>query len=331
MSDSSQALHPPSELPAHRRPDRELSDIRLLPVQRWVMLVGLVSIFLFGGKHPVWHNPFDIDRGIWLSYAPIPILVLICLAWSRRLSLLTWTFNTAEIIGLKFSITYLIAIPLWATTAYEPSDRIEPPRSTAPASPPPPAVTPWPDDERGTIRATVTNAQTGAPVAGALVYVAAGFEDIVFPRPDEAVGLTIDDGRFAEPMSVVQRWQPLKAQADDGRLHPLRLSFGDDVQLVTSVLADAPTTPIRTAGLSGILSVRCVLHGETSHLVVLDHPFHALTDAAGEAVLADVPALSLRLAVWHAGDRDETPVRLASGTTVSVPLRLTGGQPSSAN
>ena len=80
----------------------------------------------------------------------------------------------------------------------------------------------------------------------------------------------------------------------------IRLSQGDDVQLVTSVLAETPTSPIRTMGLSGILTVRCVLHDERSHLAVMSHPHHALTDEAGEAVLVGVPALPIELTAWRA-------------------------------
>ncbi|MEQ9318983.1 MAG: hypothetical protein RIF41_07465, partial [Polyangiaceae bacterium] len=104
-----------ASLPAHRRADRTLDDVRLVSWQRWGMLGVLVVVFLFGGERPVWHDPFDIDLAIWLSYAPIPVLVAAGLAWSRRLSMGTWLLNTLEIVILKFSITYVIAITAWAT------------------------------------------------------------------------------------------------------------------------------------------------------------------------------------------------------------------------
>jgi hypothetical protein len=285
-------------LPAHRRPDRSVADIRLPPVQRWVMLAVLVTVFLTAGERPVWQDPFDIDRAIWFSYAPIPLLVLGGLFISQRLSLLTWVLNTGEIITAKFVITYLIAIPLWATTAYQPPPAAwGPPTPAAVATPPP--VTPWPDASRTILRGRVVDAVTGDPLPDALVYVASGLEDIVFERPAEPVVLDVGEHGFAETITVAQRWQPLVGSSRDGQLHPLRFTRDHEVLLMTSVLAEASASPIPTTGLGGLMKVTCVLHGESAQIAVFHHAHHTRSEPDGSFVIERVPDVPVTLAAWH--------------------------------
>lgn len=309
-------------LPAHRRPDRTLDDVRLVPWQRWGMLGVLVVVFLFGGERPVWHDPFDIDLAIWLSYAPIPLLVAVGLFWSRRLSLGTWLLNTLEIVIVKFSITYVIAITLWATF---PRPEAQEPLREAPARPAEaaPDVTPWPDAERGHLIGSVRRAMTEAPVKDAMVVVTGGLDDIVEPRPDTPVELVIANGAIGAPLHVVQRWQPLTGRSDDGRLHPLRFERGADVLLTTPVLASGETRAIPSAGLEGVMNVQCTLHGEATVLSVVPNPHHARTDTDGRFELHDVPAVEVELRVWSDGRWSEPLVLdVEAGREQSVALAL---------
>jgi hypothetical protein len=306
--------------PVHRRSDRTLDDVRLVPWQRWGMLAVLTGVFLFGGSRPVWHNPFDIDLAIWLSYAPIPILVAAGLLWSRRLSLGTWLLNTLEIVMLKFAITYVIAITLWAT--FPRPDAPEPLRE-APARPAatPPPVTPWPAAKRGGITGSVS--REGAAIEGALVMVTGGLEDIVSERPATPVELLVDAGQLGEPLQVVQRWQPLVGRSGDGRLHPLRFEREQDVLLTTPVLASGETRAIPTHGLDGLMAVRCTLHGEATNLAVVPHPHHVRTDTDGRFELAGVPALGVEVRAWHDGRWSEpVNVDVAPEEDADVALEL---------
>ena len=285
------------------------------------MLACLVTVFLFGGPRPVWHDPFDIDLAIWLSYAPIPLLVAAGLLWSRRLSLGTWALNALEIVMLKFSITYVIAITLWATFPRPPEPE---PLREAPARPTeaPPAVTPWPADARGDVVGAVRGT-AGEGVAGAFVVVRAGLEEIVEPRPERPVELVVSAGELGEPLHAVQRWQPLLGRSDDGRLHPLRFERDGDVLLTTPVLASGESRAIPTAGLEGVMRVRCTLHGEGTTLAVVPHPHHARSDADGRFELRGIPAVDVEVRAWLE-DRWSEPVtvELAAGAEREIELTL---------
>jgi len=311
MSDSDERRGDDAALPPHRRPDRTVADLRLEPRHRWAMLVVLVALFLFAGKSPIWRNPFDIDQAVGLSYAPIPVLVAISLAVSRRLSLLTWLINTFEITLWKFGITYTIATVLWAVVPPKPDAPRPATTRTATAPTPPPPTTPWPDARRHELRGEVITSE-GAPQPQALVYVADGLEDMVFPAPDEPGELRIVDGAFVDDVVVVMERQPLRASDDDRRLHPLqfRRPSDGDVALVAPIVAELPSSPITTMGLEGWLHVECLLHGEKTRLLVLRHPYFTRSDDEGRFTLAGVPDLEVTLAAWHLDHPDDLDVRL---------------------
>lgn len=50
----------------------------------------------------------------------------------------------------------------------------------------------------------------------------------------------------------------------------------------------------------GIVTLGCNIHdGMIAYVYVVDSPYHTLTDAAGKAKLADIPATDYTLQVWH--------------------------------
>jgi hypothetical protein len=322
---SAEVVTEASTIPAHRRADRTADDVRLHPAQRWIMLAVLVTVFLFAGKRPVWHNPFDIDLAIWLSYAPIPILVTLGLAYSRRLSLLTFVLNTTEIALLKFAITYSIATVLWAALPPPPPAEFELRERAARAPEPlPPAVTPWADDERGALDGVVVD-HDGDPIAGAFVQISGGLDELVSPRPDTPVVLAPGSDEFAGSLNVVQRWQPLVGRSADKRLHPLRFERDGDTRLTMPVIPEVGDSPIRTTRFDGVLAVRCVLHGTTAYLAISDHGHHAISDGEGRFRLEGVPALDVEvtaLLVELPRRAARQTVKLAAGGEQAVRLEL---------
>ena len=309
----------------HRRADRTIADVRLRAIQRWPMLALLVLIFLFAGEAPVWRNPFRIDRAIWLSYAPIPLLVAGCLGWDRRLSVLTLFLNTLEVALTKFALTYTIAIPLWALFFAEPPPPVAP--SPVPtvvsAAVEAPEPTPWPANKRARIHGSVRDA-SGALVANALVFVSSGLDGIEFARP--AVPLVLDvsaEGGLGGIM-VARKWQPLLARSADAALHTLFVHGGSERRRSIPLLPDGTASSLYAHELDGVVSLRCSVHRVGTTLVVLHHPFATRTDAGGAYELARVPSVPVVVTALGTGGEyraDET-VHLVAGASPSVQLVL---------
>src|SRR6185312_8911475 len=141
----------------------------------------------------------------------------------------------------------------WATVA--------PPKAAAAAIPhrathsapatPEPAIVPTPIDaaRTGTVRATVVDG-AGRPVAGALVYVAAGVEDFVFAAPEAPVVLEHGPLGVTPALAVAQVGQRIEARSSDGRMHTLVASRDGAALFNVPLLASgAPTaTRLRDAG-----------------------------------------------------------------------------------
>lgn len=319
-----------SEVPRHLRADRTVDDVRLPSWQRWPILLTLVTVFLVGGKAPIWHNPFDIDRAIWLSYAPIPILVIACLAWQKRLSAVTLFLNTLEIALTKFALTYCIAIPLWAMFGTAPVADLGPSPSHAPISlrdVQAPAASPWPEDQRATIAGEVQDA-AGAPSVDAFVFVSRGLEDLDFTRSEELVTLDVSGADFSDALFVVRRWQPLAGRSSDGALHTLLIEGDDHLSRNIPLLPSGEHSLVRVHDLSGIVPMRCTVHRRRAHLAVMHHPFFTRTLADGSFTLEGVPALPVTVSVFslsgagHATQRASNEIALKRGETSRVSLSL---------
>lgn len=288
------------------------------------MLAALVAVFLFGGGRPVWHDPFDIDRAIWLSYGLIPPLVVACLWWKRRLSWTTALLNTLEITILKFTLTYLIAMPLWALIG--PPARpglhqaVTAPRARSLA---PPEVTPWPEGERGTVRGVVRG-DDGRPRARAWVYVAAGLDEVILPWPAEARTIEVGARAFAAPVIAARRWQPLAGRSSDGLLHTLFFEHEGRVLGNVPLLPSGEPSAVPPLDADGLVSVHCAVHGERATLLLLHHPFAAESDAEGRFALTGVPALAVTIAAWHpAGGEARAEVQVRAAGEHRVDLELT--------
>lgn len=289
-------MHLTSDQPRHLREDRTIEDVRLPAHLRWPMLAMLVAIFLFGGERPIWENPFDIDRAIWLSYAPIPILVAAGLWWSKRLSAATLFLNTLEIVLTKFGLTYMIAMTAWALSS-------DPPNEPGPTSEhhvvvdmpeEAPDPTPWPTKKVRTIAGRIMDAGA-SPVNEAFVYVSGGLDDIVFERPSTAAVIDLGGG-FASDLIVVRRWQPLKGRSTDGQLHTLFIEAPS--MRAVPLLPSGALSDIRVHHLDGVLPMRCSAHRRRAHIAVLHHPFHTYSDEDGRYTLEGVPDLPVEITAW---------------------------------
>ncbi len=313
-----------SEIPRHLRGDRTVEDVRLPAKLRWPLIALLVAIFLFGGETPMWRNPFDIDRAVWASYVPIPVLVAAGLWWSKRLSAVTMFLNTLEIVLIKFALTYAIAMTLWAAFGNPPEAPLPPalrPQVVVARRERAPEPTPWPAQDRGALIGTVRTSG-GAPLSGALVFISSGLADIAFPRPTEPHTLHLDEAGFEAPLVVARRWQPLHGRSDNRLLHTVIFDVADRSTRATPVLPTGVPSPLSLTGLRGVVPIRCTVHRKRAHVAVLHHPFNVFTDEDGNYRLDDVPALRVEVTAWADGSQVAAAARARPGTTSTVDLRL---------
>src|SRR6185503_7987678 len=177
----------------HGRGRRVTPLLRLSRLQFWSIFAIGVAIFLFS-TGPVWRHPWQfsaLNLAILYSYLPLPFLVAAGLAYKKRLSLRAFFLDTLEITLLKYSVTFGIALVLWGFLPAPPPEAGIPhaarPRASASEEPPAPP-TPIAEEQTGAINGAVVDG-AGAPMGGALVYIAGGLEGIVFAAPEAKVEL----------------------------------------------------------------------------------------------------------------------------------------------
>jgi hypothetical protein len=269
-------------------------------------LAACVALFLFV-RGPLWRHAGDIgtlDGAIGWSYGAIPLLVGGCLLASRRWSLRGFLLDTMALTLVKYVVTCSIAIALWATVAPVPSASaaVKPRRAPAGAEQ---AIVPTPIDpaQTGSVRATVVD-PAGRPLAGALVFVAAGLDDHVFAPPSEPLVIEHGPQGITPALAVAQVGQRIEARSTDGHMHTLVAGRPGEVAFNVPLLASGAPTSTRLRDAEGLLSLRCNVHpGEPEgRLLTLAHPFFARSDAEGHVTLAGVPAGRLQIGAAH-GER----------------------------
>ncbi|MCA9622317.1 MAG: hypothetical protein KC731_25005 [Myxococcales bacterium] len=277
---------------------------RLSPKERWGSLVLLVLLFLFGGGRALWNDPLHVDAAAFISYAPIPVMVIVLLALRRRLTFAAWALNTLELTLWKFGITYTLAAVIWAASPApppEPEAAVKRPGLAVSVTSPEeaPSATPWPAERRGVLRGRV--ARGGEPVAGAIVYVSGGLEAVAFTPPSEPVRISLSASGFDAPVYLAQRFQTVEARSSDGELHNLIASPGAEAPFNIPLVASGAWQKVRTSPTGEVVPLRCIVHASRespAHLLTLAHPFATISDEAGEYRLEGLPALPVKLSVW---------------------------------
>ena len=301
-----------------------------LPPRMAVLCVAIpVAAFLFW-TGPIWTHPWDIDAldsAIWWSYVPLPVLVLVCLAWSRRLSLRAFLLETLTLTLIKYSITFSIALVLWSVSGPPPrvavlaSLRAEVPWVGRPPRPPPFRRRAQAPSEawRRTPRGDRCRARS--------VWIEAGLERYVFAPPAEPLLLDNDGGGVRPRLSVAQVRQVISARSADGRLHALVAASADGPLFNIPLLSSGARSSVVVREPHGISALRCAVHQghieAKSYLAVLSHPFWAITDEHGQFAWQGVPAGELRVAAFHPDlGEASAPAALSRGETLVVSADL---------
>jgi hypothetical protein len=240
--------------------------------------------------------------------------------------------NTLELTAVKFAITYSFAIGMWALSDGPPARPAWQPRMTltgtapAPLSPEPaPSVTPWPAARTGSLSGRVLGPD-GTPLAGALVYVSAGLEQLHAPVPSEPLELAVGPDSAGQ-LLVAREYQPLSARSADGRMHNLVASQRDRVLFNLPLLPSGAEQALSPPAANEPVKLRCMVHaahGWQATLLVASTPHHTRSDSDGRFELDGVPALALTLsALDAAGRRARQALTLAAGGRTQLDLQLT--------
>ena len=158
------------------------------------------------------------------------------------------------------------------------------------------------------------------------VYVKKGLEGRTFQPPAEAV--TIDQkGCTYEPHVVgAQVGQLVNFRNTDPLLHNVHglpfwsrgFNLGQLQGSVSGVKFTAPEVPVK---------VGCDVHPwMTCFVGVVDHPYFAVTDAAGTFAIKKLPAGEYLLGIWHEGlctpdEKNEIAVSVKADATVEILLK----------
>ncbi len=303
---------------------------RLSRAQFWGVLALALTLFLFEAG-PVWRHPWDMDllnRAIFWSYVLIPILVIGCLAWSKRLSLRVFVVDTLVLVLIKYSCTFAFALVLWEVTPFPPHAHAASPARGASALLAEPAPLPTPIDpaKTGAVEGSVTDA-AGRPLAGALVWIAGGLEAYVFAPPSAPVSIANVDVGMSPAMAIVQANQQILARSANGKLHTMVAVKDERTLFNTPLLPSGEPSRVSFREAEGLVTVHCNVHpgaGEAEgKILVLGHPFFTRSDESGRFAFHGVPAGRVQLAA-HADGRysPEQVVDITPGGEAKMTLTL---------
>ena len=154
------------------------------------------------------------------------------------------------------------------------------------------------------------------------VYVKSGLEKASFPIPNDPVVVEQQRCRYVPRVVGVRVGQPLQIRNGDPLLHNVRSDsevnqpFNQGQPVQGMVFAHTFTTR------EVMVPVTCDVHKwMRTYVGALEHPYYAVTDAAGRFTLPDLPPGTYTLAAWHErlGSREQ-PVTVAAKESKNVEL-----------
>ena len=154
------------------------------------------------------------------------------------------------------------------------------------------------------------------------VYVKSGLEKASFPIPNEPVVVEQQRCRYVPRVVGVRVGQPLHIRNGDPLLHNVRSDsevnqpFNQGQPVQGMVFAHTFTTR------EVMVPVTCDVHKwMRTYVGAVEHPYYAVTDAAGRFTLPDLPPGTYTLAAWHErlGSREQ-PVTVAAKESKNVEL-----------
>jgi plastocyanin len=156
-------------------------------------------------------------------------------------------------------------------------------------------------------RVTMAN---GSPAKYAAVWLEGGGSGSPAMKP-----AVVDqrDMMFSPHVSVITVGTRIDFPNHDTVFHNVFAEF-DAKKFDLGMYARGQTRSI-TFDKAGLVAILCSVHSEMSaYVMIVDSPYHAVTDAKGRFTIADVPAGNYTLKVWHESTQTYTG-RAAIGAT----------------
>jgi plastocyanin len=154
----------------------------------------------------------------------------------------------------------------------------------------------------------------GGALANAVVYL----KDIATGKPlDKAAKASLDNKgcTYVPHVAVIPVGSTLMIHNSDDALHNVHALMGSDTLFNVALPIPGMQIP-QTMKRPGIVNVKCDA-GHTwmaATIYVVEHPYYAVTDAAGKFDLKDVPPGTYTLVAWHeALGTQEQKVTVAAG------------------
>ena len=293
-------------------------------------LAILLAIFSF--LNPIWKASEirEWDENIWWSYAPIPLVAGVFLAFEKKLALPALFLESMKLSFVKFAITFIASNLLW-TYASAPSTGAverETPREQSELTFAPgaaPAATDLSELELVTLIGVVEDG-AGRPVEGALVRISSGLEEVRFSPPSESLQITRDGAGFSPKLAIIEAFQLVEFRSETDALHTAVLSEPDKGQLLNFPVLPRKTRKLMFDRAYGLLNISCSIHGQqesTSQLLIVSNPFHVRTNAKGDFRFDGVPSGEVVLSIRTADSGDHTQtVRVSSKPTPPIQIRI---------
>ena len=296
-----------------------------LPIGAHSALLALsIALFLFVGG-ALWKAPREASHvaRFAVSYlAVVPLGALLLFAF-RRLTWSHWIATVGSVWAIKMVVTVMLYQAFARGTAAELVANAPPTPGATPAHSADyrPATGRFPGES---IHGRVRQGTEG--VAGAIVYLDAPAPGRRIAEPSQ-VDLVIQGSRYDAPLYLLHTDDRARIQSRDAVLHTLHFHGPGrtpaNLPLPPSAEAQAIELPD-----PGLVQLRCDNHpDEIAWMVVVDHPYVAISGNGGEFSLDGVPAGAARVIAVAPGPtgarRAEARVTVTEGMTVELSLDLT--------
>jgi hypothetical protein len=279
-----------------RTPTRTVPGTGLSYLPYALLVAFSVALFLFWDG-PLWTAKREVShvgRFAWSYLLVIPAAAAL-LAAARRLSLSHLIAATCSAWGVKLVITSALYFALARGTAHVPVAPAGPVSSKKMAVAGTDYRPAGAGFKGGAVRGGVVLGDV--PVGGAVVLVDRPAPGLPLPAEPAPFRLTIDGSRYRGQVYLGQKDASFEVESKDSVLHTLHVYEGERAVMNMPVPAGGKAHAFQ-APEPGVYELRCDTHGsERAALVVVDHPYVARTDEAGQLTLADVPAGPITLVV----------------------------------
>jgi len=168
---------------------------------------------------------------------------------------------------------------------------------------------------------------TGTPVEDVIVYL---MSNKTANLPVQSANAQIEqvDREFIPLVSVVQTGSRINFPNKDRFRHHV-YSFSPAKKFEIKLYADTPSKPV-LFDKAGYVVMGCNIHDNMiSHLLIVDTPYFAKTDARGMARIVDVPAGDYSLIAWYYKQPDKDaqsiPLSLKTDATQTLVIKTRAG------